>query len=116
VHRHGPESGIRTRFMTDPTRPRRVVVMGIGNLLLKDDRVGVHAIQALQQYASPPPGVDVELVDAATSADLSVYMDARIEKLIIIDAVRAGGRSGAIYRLTPDVLERKAKTLPLSTT
>lgn len=92
-------------FMTDTTRPRRVVVMGIGNLLIKDDGVGVHAIQALQQYASPPPGVDVELVDAATSPDLSVYMDAHIDKLIIIDAVRVGGKPGTIYRLTPDVLE-----------
>lgn len=97
--------------MTDATRLRRVVVIGIGNLLLKDDGVGVHAIQALQQDASPPPGVDVELVDAATSPDLSVYMDGRIDKLIIIDAVRAGGRPGAIYQFTPDVMESEDKDI-----
>ena len=33
--------------MTASARTRRVVVMGIGNMLLKDDGVGVQAIFAL---------------------------------------------------------------------
>jgi len=91
--------------MTEPARPSRVMVMGIGNLLLKDDGAGIHALRVLQQTVCPPAGVDVELVDAATCPDLSVYMDGSVDKLIIIDAVRASGNPGAVYRFTPDVLE-----------
>jgi hydrogenase maturation protease len=97
--------------MTASARARRVVVMGIGNMLLKDDGVGVQAIFALQETSCPPEGVDVELVDAATSPDLSVYMDCGVDKLIIIDAVRAGGNPGAIYRFTPDVLGSEGKDI-----
>ena len=90
--------------MKEPS-PSRVVVVGVGNLLLKDDGVGVHAIRSLQETSAPPPDIDVELIDAATSPDLSVYTEPGIDKLIIIDAVRAGGKPGSIYRFTPDVFE-----------
>ena len=53
----------------------------------------------------------MEPVDAATSPDISVYMDASIDKLIIIDAVRASGRPGVIYRLTPDIRESECEDI-----
>ena len=73
------------------------VVLGIGNLLMRDDGIGVHAIRALDGRLPK----DVELVDGGTAGcDLLPYMTGA-EKIIIIDALQGGGPPGAVYRLTP---------------
>ena len=83
---------------------RRIVVIGVGNLLLKDEGVGIHAVKALQEIGLPP---DVSLIDGGTSPDLMAYTQAG-DKLIIIDAAKAGGEPGAIYRFRPeDLAEEK---------
>jgi len=78
--------------------PPRIVIIGVGNLLMKDEGIGIHAVQALQQIELPP---DVKLIDGGTSPDLIAYTRAG-DKLIIIDAARAGGEPGAIYRFMPE--------------
>jgi hydrogenase maturation protease len=82
---------------------RDTIVVGLGNLLLKDDGVGVHTIQALEKEALPPT---VELVDGGTSTLnlLSYFMGC--PKIIIIDALQAGLPPGTIYRLTPEDIPR----------
>lgn len=73
------------------------VVLGIGNLLMKDDGIGVHAIQALEGHLPK----DVQLVDGGTAGcDLLPYMTGA-EKVVIIDAIKGGDEPGTIYRLTP---------------
>jgi hydrogenase maturation protease len=82
----------------------RVVVIGVGNLLMKDEGIGIHAVQALQEIGLPP---GVTLIDGGTSPDLIAYTKAG-DKLIIIDAAKAGGEPGAIYRFRPeDLAEEK---------
>jgi hydrogenase maturation protease len=76
----------------------RVVIIGVGNLLLKDEGIGIHVIQALQEMELPE---DVRLIDGGTSPELWAYT--RIgDKLIIIDAAKAGGAKGAVYRFKPE--------------
>ncbi len=83
----------------------RVVVVGVGNLLLKDEGIGIHAVKALQEIDLP---TDVKLIDGGTSPDLIAYTRAG-DKLIIVDAARAGGEPGTIYRFEPqDLAEEKA--------
>jgi hydrogenase maturation protease len=77
--------------------PSRIVVIGVGNLLLKDEGIGIHIIKSLQEFALPP---DVRLIDGGTSPDLIAYTRAG-DKLIIVDAARAGGEPGTIYRFHP---------------
>ncbi len=79
----------------------RVVVIGVGNLLQKDEGVGIHAIRSLQDMDLP---ADVKLVDGGTSPDLIAYTQAG-DKMIIIDCARAGGKPGEIYRFKPEDLE-----------
>ena len=81
--------------------PHRFVIVGVGNLLLKDEGIGIHAVKALQELNLPEC---VEIIDGGTSPDLIAYSEAE-GKLIIIDAVKAGGEPGAIYRFTPDNLD-----------
>jgi len=78
----------------------RIVVIGVGNLLQKDEGIGIHAVQALEKMNLP---VDVKLVDGGTSPDLIAYTKAG-EKIIIIDCAKAGGKPGTIYRFKPENL------------
>lgn len=81
------------------------VVVGIGNLLLKDEGVGVHVIRALEKRRLP---ADVELVDGGTAGpDLLPYLSGA-ERIIVVDALRGGGEPGSVYCLTPDDCEPKA--------
>jgi hydrogenase maturation protease len=83
------------------------VVIGVGNLLLKDEGVGIHAVRALQEVNLPP---DVKLIDGGTSPDLIAYTGAG-DKMIIIDAARAGGEPGTIYRFKPEDLASEKGSL-----
>lgn len=75
----------------------RITVVGVGNLLLKDEGIGVHTTHALQQIDIPH---NVRIVDGGTSPDLPYYLE-NIDKLIIIDAVKTRGQPGTIYRFHP---------------
>lgn len=85
----------------------RCVVIGVGNLLLRDEGIGIHAVKALQELGMPP---EVSTIDGGTSPDI-IACSAAGGKLIIIDAARAGGKPGAIYRFTPDDLDQQADRL-----
>jgi hydrogenase maturation protease len=87
----------KTRSQENSSLPR-VVVIGVGNLLMKDEGIGIHALEALQQIDLP---ADVELVDGGTSPDLIAYTKAG-DRLILIDSAKAGGEPGAIYRFKPE--------------
>jgi hydrogenase maturation protease len=77
--------------------PPRVVVIGVGNLLLRDEGIGIHVVQALQEMDLPP---DVRIIDGGTSPDLIACTRAG-DKMIIVDAARAGGKPGTVYRFLP---------------
>jgi hydrogenase maturation protease len=47
--------------------PPRTVVIGVGNLLLRDEGIGIHTVKALQEIGLPP---DVKLIDGGTAPDL----------------------------------------------
>jgi len=85
----------------------RVAVIGVGNLLLKDEGIGVHIAHALQEV-NIPHGINLEIIDGGTSLDLPVYFEG-VDKLIIIDAVKAGSKPGAIYRFHPCDLTLETK-------
>jgi hydrogenase maturation protease len=80
--------------------PPRTVVIGVGNLLMKDEGIGIHVIKALQEIDLPP---EIELIDGGTSPDIIDYAGAG-DKMIIIDAAKAGGEPGSIYRYRPEDL------------
>ncbi len=78
----------------------KTVIMGVGNWLLSDDGVGVHAAQALA--LDPPPGAEV--VDAGTDALSALPFFEQADRVLIIDAVRAGGAPGTIRQLAESEL------------
>ena len=76
------------------------VILGLGNILLKDEGVGVYAAKELKKSTLPE---DVEVIDGGTSPTVFLTVkDAR--KIIIIDALKGGKEPGTIYRLSPENL------------
>lgn len=81
---------------------KRIMVMGIGNLLMQDDGVGVHVIRQLGNLDLPP---QVELVDGGThSYDLLDYFS-QADICIVVDAMHAGGEPGTVYRAPLEELD-----------
>ena len=76
--------------------PSRVIILGVGNILLTDEGVGAHVVRRLAELGLPPA---VELIEAGTMPVECLGHVADIARLIIVDAVDAGGPPGAIYRL-----------------
>jgi hydrogenase maturation protease len=73
-----------------------VLVLGVGNILLKDEGVGVHAVRELTARAErggSPRRHDVELYDGGTFGIDLLDTIANRRKVIVIDAVRPVLRS-----------------------
>ena len=75
----------------------RILVLGVGNTLMRDDGVGVHAVGALADGYELPANVLV--VDGGVAGLRLLSEIAAADYLIIVDAVRRGGVPGSIYRL-----------------
>jgi hydrogenase maturation protease len=81
--------------MENPTL--RILVLGIGNLLLQDEGAGVRAVEEFERRYMTPAGV--ELLDGGTSGmELLQYIQGR-DHLILIDVVKSGNPPGTITRL-----------------
>ena len=83
---------------------KRILVLGVGNILLRDEGVGVRAIEHLQaNYAFSP---NVHLLDGGTLGIRLLEYITAVDHLIVVDAVRNGGAPGTLYRLLADQLTR----------
>ena len=83
--------------LADKSGPR-IVVMGVGNILLRDEGAGVRALERLtSRYAFPD---NVECVDGAVQALALMPILQRSDHLILFDAVRGGGEPGQVYRFS----------------
>lgn len=72
----------------------KVTLIGLGNLLLRDEGIGIHAIQALMARHLAPPGLEV--VDGGTSGlDLLPYIEGR-DRVLFVDAVNFRKEPGYI--------------------
>jgi hydrogenase maturation protease len=85
-----------------------ILVLGIGNILLKDEGIGVHVANTLMEMPLPP---EVEVMDGGTMGiDLLFYIEGR-KKVIVIDTVKAGEPPGTMYRFTDKDLSFKKDVL-----
>jgi hydrogenase maturation protease len=90
---------------------KNTVILGIGNILLKDDGIGVHIVEKLKDENLPST---VELVDGGTSTldTLSYFLE--YEKVIVIDSLKAGYAPGNIYKIKPeDIKNYKRENLSI---
>ncbi len=82
----------------------KIVVLGVGNILLRDEGVGVRVIEELQRQYSLPENVRV--VDGGTQGLWLLSTIQQADHLIVVDAVLGGDEPGTIYRLTKNDLPK----------
>lgn len=79
----------------------KVTLIGLGNLLMRDEGVGVQAVRYLEERYAIPPGL--EIIDGGTAGlDLLPYIEGR-DRVLFVDAVNFKQEPGYI-----GVLENEA--------
>lgn len=72
----------------------RTLVLGMGNILLEDEGLGVRALEALQDGYALPPGV--ELLDGGTTGMGLLDDISGRDHLLVLDAVQTGAPPGTL--------------------
>lgn len=75
--------------------PPSILIAGLGNLLLSDDGVGIHAVHELSALCLE----GVVTADIGTAVFHAVHYLECADRVLLIDAVKAGGAPGEIYLL-----------------
>jgi hydrogenase maturation protease len=79
--------------------PPKIVILGVGNLLLSDEGIGVHVATELMKMSLPP---EVSVVEGGTDGFRLLNIITEVERLIVIDAVKGDAAPGSIYRFDID--------------
>jgi hydrogenase maturation protease len=90
------------------TPPGRTLVLGVGNVLMGDEGVGVHAIAALEKDAIPS---GVTLLDGGTGGFHLLSLFADYDPIIFIDATMDGRPAGTVSLIQPRFASDFPKTL-----
>ncbi len=76
---------------------RNILVAGLGNELLSDDGVGVHACRLLDQQARAMGRTDVVIAEVGTAVGDALHLMETANFILGIDALQAGGAPGTVY-------------------
>lgn len=80
--------------------PAKILILGVGNLLLSDEGAGIQVIERLQERYDLP--AEVQALDGGTlGMDLLYYLEG-VDCLLIVDAVETGEPPGTLIRLAGD--------------
>jgi len=80
--------------------PCPVLVLGLGNILLEDEGLGIRALELLEQRYEIPP--EVELLDGGTTGMGLLDQISRRQHLLVLDAVQTGEPPGTLVKLEGD--------------
>ncbi|KUO74069.1 MAG: Ni,Fe-hydrogenase maturation factor [Desulfosporosinus sp. BRH_c37] len=80
----------------------KIMVMGVGNILLSDEGLGVRFLDVLKNKDLPE---NVELLEGGTAGLELVHLVQEVDFLIIVDAVNAQAEPGALFRFHPEDLK-----------
>lgn len=77
----------------------KTIILGVGNLILGDDGVGIHVVNELKkQIQSPNPNLTID--EAITGGMNLLELILGYDKAIIVDAVRTkNGKNGEVKRI-----------------
>lgn len=73
--------------------------IGVGNILLCDEGIGVHVVRELHRRRVPP---GVEYVDGGVAGATLLNLIEGEERVVIVDAVDAPFPPGTVVRLAPE--------------
>jgi hydrogenase maturation protease len=93
--------------MTGKQKEKKTLVLGLGNILLQDEGLGVHVVQEMQKMEWPS---NIELLDGGTGGFVLLSLFNEYEQFIIIDAALSHETQGTIKVIEP----KFAKDFPRS--
>ncbi len=76
----------------------RILVLGLGNWVLKDEGVGIHAVHRIQQTGLP---AGIDLLDGGTGGIFMIGILQQYDHVIMIDATLDTRPPGTVRRLKP---------------
>jgi hydrogenase maturation protease len=83
----------------------QILVLGVGNILLTDEGVGIRVIERIQErYAFPD---NVSVLDGGVLGLSLLGVISEADHLIVVDAIKKGGEPGSLYRLEGDEVPRR---------
>ena len=74
-----------------------VVVVGLGNILLGDDGVGIHSVKKMVTQDSLPQYI--RCIDGGIKSFDALYECGNASNIIVVDAIKGGGKPGTIYKM-----------------
>jgi len=86
----------------------KVLILGIGNILMGDEGIGVHVVRHLQNMPLPE---GVACLDGGTGSFNLLEPMQRAQKVILIDATIDGLPAGTVRRLHPRFAKDYPRTL-----
>lgn len=94
---------LQSRFSKESQRRiSKPLVLGLGNFLLRDDGVGVHAVRRFMQLRPRP----CHAAEVGTAVFDVLDVIEKADRIIAFDAVQAGGQPGSVYLLeAEDVMD-----------
>jgi hydrogenase maturation protease len=89
----------------------KTTLIGLGNILMQDEGIGVHAVKALQERFEVPP--ELEIVDGGTAGlNLLPFLEGR-DRVLFVDAVDFGREPGFMGELSNDAIPALARLLEI---
>ena len=79
-------------------KQNKTLVLGLGNVLMGDEGVGVHVVRAVEKHALP---ANVECLDGGTGGFTLLEPLQEAGRIILIDAAADGNPIGTVTRTTP---------------
>lgn len=77
---------------------KKTLVLGLGNVIMGDEGIGVHVVRALERQPLPD---DVECLDGGTGGFILLEPLQAADHIILIDATDDGNEPGTVTRTTP---------------
>jgi hydrogenase maturation protease len=79
-------------------KQEKTLVLGLGNVLMGDEGVGVHVVRAVEKHSLP---ANVECLDGGTGGFTLLEPLQSATRVILIDAAADGNPPGTVTRTTP---------------
>ncbi len=84
--------------METGAKQNKILVLGLGNIIMSDEGVGVHVVRALEKRTLP---ANVECLDGGTGGFVLLEPLQSAARIILIDAAADGNPIGTVTRTTP---------------
>jgi len=88
---------------------KKLLVLGVGNILMMDEGAGVHAIHKFWKEKENYDETLVDFIDGGTFTQDIFYLFEEYEQVLVLDIVRAGHEPGTLYSLDEDDLVKNEK-------